>query len=75
MFLGAGPCDAHIGSGGKMRKVQMLLPGYIKGWKTGTELDREGFKHLMNIELRRKGDSGIKKRIEGGGWKGIRMQG
>jgi hypothetical protein len=35
----------------------MLMPGYIKGWKTGTELDRDGFKHLMNIELRRKVDS------------------
>ncbi len=52
-----------------MRKVQMLLPGYIKGWKTGTELDREGFKHLMNIELRRKGNSGInikRSRLVGG---------
>ncbi len=49
--------DSPIGSGGKIRRVQMLMPGYIKGWKTGTELDREGFKNLMNIELRRKVDS------------------
>ena len=50
----SGHGDARIGSGGKARKVQMLLPGYIKGWKIGTELDRDGFKHLMHIELRRK---------------------
>ncbi len=36
--------------------MRMLLPGYIKGWNTGTELDRDGFKHLMHIELRRKRD-------------------
>jgi hypothetical protein len=37
--------------------VRQLLPGDIKGWAIGTELDREGFKHIMHIELRRLRDS------------------
>ncbi len=33
-----------------MRKLE---DNYFKDWLAGTELGREGFKHLMRIELRR----------------------
>jgi hypothetical protein len=56
--------------------VRQLLPGDIKGWAIGTELDREGFKHIMHIELRRLGgflDLGWERTEEvvvgRGGWK------
>jgi hypothetical protein len=52
------PCDPRTGSGGRQRKVRELQAGYMKGWAAGTELEREGFKQLMSIELRRKGDPG-----------------
>jgi hypothetical protein len=42
-----------IGVGAKPRKVQELQPGYFKDWVAGTELGRDGFKTLMQIELRR----------------------
>ena len=38
--------------------MRELQAGYMKGWAAGTELEREGFKQLMSIELRRKGDPG-----------------
>ncbi len=57
-----------IGSAGKQRKVRQLLPGDMKGWVIGTELDREGFKHLMHIELRRLGDFLIEILKGGGSW-------
>jgi hypothetical protein len=34
-------------------KVPKLEDNYFENWPAGTELGREGFKHLMRIELRR----------------------
>ncbi len=54
--------------------MRQLLPDDIKGWAIGTELDREGFKHIMHIELRRLGNSldgkeGKRRLVEVGGKK------
>ena len=35
------------------RKVRALQQGYFKDWVSGTELGRDGFKKLMQVELRR----------------------
>jgi hypothetical protein len=34
-------------------QVRKLDDNYFENWPSGTELGREGFKHLMRIELRR----------------------
>jgi hypothetical protein len=62
-----------VGVGAKPRKVQELEPGYFKpgDWMAGTGLGRDGFKKLMQLELRRqqfgggRGEGGL-----GGGWVG-----
>ena len=33
--------------------MRELQPGYFKDWIAGTELGRDGFKKIMQIELRR----------------------
>jgi hypothetical protein len=37
----------------KDMSVRKLEEDYFDGWKAGTELDREGFKEIMLIELQR----------------------
>jgi hypothetical protein len=46
-----------VGVGAKPRKVKELEPGYFKpgDWMAGTGLGRDGFKKLMQLELRRQG--------------------
>jgi hypothetical protein len=39
--------------GAKPRKMRELQPGYFKEWIAGTDLERDGFKKLMQVELRR----------------------
>ncbi len=57
----AGGREGGARAGGAPRRVRKLEDDYFEDWAAGTELDREGFRRIMRLELRRR------EREEGGG--------